>query len=234
MEEKKLKSQAQRWRDFLEILFIAFTLALILRTFVFGFYRVSTGSMAPSLRIGDFVWVSKISYGLKLPFTNVRFFEHFPHKGDLVLFRQPEQPHAVHIKRVIGLPGDHIHIRQHQIFVNEEAFPLEPMAASEFADIPGAEFMRFFKETNDGKPYSVMFAESAGQTKDVGPLVVPPGEIFVMGDNRDASDDSRYWGTIPMSFVEAKMKGIWFSLDWSLLPREKKARVRWDRLRNDF
>ncbi len=228
------KSQAERWRDFAEILLLAFTLALFLRTFFVGFYRISTGSMAPSLRIGDFVWVSKISYGLKIPFTHARVLESLPAKGDLVLFKYPDQPNAVHIKRVIGLPGDNIYIHHQQVLVNDRAFQLEPLDASQFTDVPGAEFMQFYRESNGDRRYLVMFAPSETKSKEVGPLVVPPGEIFVMGDNRDASDDSRYWGTVPMSHVEAKMKGIWFSLDWSGASTEGEPKFRWHRLGFDF
>lgn len=231
---KNTKSQAERWRDFAEVLLLAFTLALFLRTFFVGFYRVSTGSMAPSLRIGDFVWVSKISYGLKIPFTQTRFWESFPVKGDLILFRYPDQPNAVHIKRVIGLPGDNIRIHAQQVFVNDRPFDLKTLDSSIFADIPGAEFMKFYQETNGDSHYSVMFAQAEGESKDIGPLVVPPGEFFVMGDNRDASDDSRYWGTVPITHVEAKMKGIWFSLDWSGTHSSNGPKFRWDRLTLDF
>jgi signal peptidase I len=233
MAVTKSRSQAERWRDFFEVLILAFTLALFLRTFFVGFYRVSTGNMAPNLRVGDFVWVSKVSYGLKIPFTGLRLLETLPARGDLVLFRYPDQSTAVHIKRVIGLPGDHIHILQKQILVNDTPFKLVPIAGAEFSDVAGSEFMHFFQEDNGLKSYPVMYAQTSGESKDIGPLVVPPGEVFVVGDNRDASDDSRYWGSVPMTHVEAKMKGIWFSLDWSQTSKESEPRLRWHRLKFD-
>lgn len=234
MEEKKVKSQAQRWRDFVEVVFWTFCVAVLLRIFFLGFYRVSTASMAPSLRVGDFVWVSKASYGLRIPFVRFRLFEKLPHKGDLVLFRFPDQPNTVHIKRVIGLPGDHVHIKKQQIIVNDQPYSLEPQSPGNFTDLPGADFMRFYRESNGKNSYDVMFAQNPESTKEIGPLVVPPGEIFVMGDNRDASDDSRYWGAVPMTHVEAKMKGIWFSLVKSLSGQEAKGQIRWDRIRFEF
>ena len=199
------KTQAERWRDFIEILLLAFTIALFVRTFFLGFYRISTGSMAPSLRTGDFVWVSKISYGLSIPFTNLKLFETMPRKGDLVLFRYPDQPNSVHVKRVIGLAGDYIHIKQHQVKVNDTDFVLNPIVMPQNIDLPGAEFMQFYSESNGSEVYNVMFAQNSEPSKDIGPLVVPPGEIFVMGDNRDASDDSRYWGSIPIQNIEGQV-----------------------------
>ena len=234
MEQAQEKKQLQRWRDFVEILFLAFVLALFLRTFFVGFYRVSTGSMAPNLRVGDFVWVSKIAYGVRIPFTKVRVWERLPERGDLVLFRRPDDSTTVHIKRVIGLPGDHIHIRDQQIMVNDAPFRLDAMGSMAFADIAGAEFMRFFREFNGGMDYPVMFSDKIGGKKEIGPLVVPPGGIFVIGDNRDASDDSRYWGSIPMTHVDGEMKGIWFSLQWVLEGKSPASRIRWDRINFDF
>ncbi|MEY4616059.1 MAG: hypothetical protein RJB66_1019 [Pseudomonadota bacterium] len=234
MEDKKNTSQVRRWRDFFEVVIVTFSVAIFLRIFFVGFYRVSTSSMAPSLRIGDFVWVSKASYGIRLPFSPKRIFEKIPEKGDLVLFRYPDQPNTVHIKRVIGLPGDNILIRGQQILVNDRLFSQEVLGAEGFANLPGAEFMRFYNESNGSKLYSVMFTQMPSQLKDVGPLVVPPGEIFVVGDNRDASDDSRYWGSVPLSHIEAKMKGIWFSLNWSQFGRDRKPEIRWDRIGLDF
>lgn len=234
MEEKRIKTQVRRWRDFFEIVFVAFSLAIFLRIFFLGFYKVSTSSMSPSLRIGDFVVVSKASYGLRIPFSQIKLFEKTPSKGDLVLFRYPDQPHSVHIKRVIGLPGDNIHIRGQQILVNDQLFSQEVLGNEGFKDVSGAEFMRFYRESNGVKSYSVMFTQNSSELKDIGPLVVPPGEIFVVGDNRDASDDSRYWGTVPLTHVEAKMKAIWFSLDWVLSGRDRKPEFRWDRLSFDF
>lgn len=228
------KTQAERWRDFIEVLFLALTIALFIRTFFLGFYRISTSSMAPSLRAGDFVWVSKVSYGLHIPFLNSKLFDVLPAKGDLVLFRYPDQPNEVHIKRVIGLPGDNIHIQQHQVKVNDKEFILSPIKDLQNLDFPGAEFMQFYSESNGTDIYNVMFAQSNEPSKDIGPLVVPPGEIFVMGDNRDASDDSRYWGSIPLTHVYGKMKGIWFSLDWNNSGGSKEGHIRWDRLRWDF
>jgi signal peptidase I len=232
--EKGGKTQAQRWRDFMEVLLLAFALALFLRTFLIGFYRISTGSMAPSLRVGDFVWVSKTAYGVKVPFSNLRLQESLPEKGDLVLFRYPNKPDTVHIKRVVGLPGDHISIKGQQILVNEQPFALDSVPGTEFSDISGSEFMQFYKESNGLRSYSVMFAQNKGEDKVVGPLVVPPGEVFLIGDNRDASDDSRYWGAVPMANIEAKVIGIWFSLDWSRNSRDRGPMVRWNRIRSDL
>ena len=234
MEEKTVRTEVARWRDFFEVLFWAFSVALFLRLFFIGVYRVSTSSMAPTLRVGDFVWVSKASYGLSLPFTQSKLWTQWPKRGDLVLFQQPERPGVVHIKRVIGLPGDHVHIRGQQILVNDRLFAQEVEGAESYSDLPGAEFMRFYSESNGEMRYSVMFAQGPGSAAEIGPLVVPPGEIFVVGDNRDASDDSRYWGSIPLVNVEGKMKGIWFSLDRMTSTREPKLMIRWDRIRFDF
>ncbi len=231
MEDVKTRSQSERWRDFFEVLLLALSLALFLRTFIFGFYRISTGNMAPNLRTGDFVWVSKTSYGFKVPFTSMRILEKLPEKGDLVLFRYPDQPDSVHIKRVVGLPGDHILIHNHKIEINDQLIELVPIESSKFSGIMGFEFMSFYRETNGSKSYEVMYTQGSSVAKDIGPLVVPPGEVFLIGDNRDASDDSRYWGSVPMTHIEAEMKGIWFSFEFFNADSEKQSKVRWDRIK---
>lgn len=233
-KKSSTKTQVDRWREFFEILVLALALALFLRTFIVGFYRISTGSMAPSLRIGDFVWVSKISYGLRIPFSKERVWERLPEKGDLVLFRYPEKMNTVHIKRVLGLPGDHIFIKGKQIYLNDKPLPLESQNKEPYSDISGVDYMTFMRETNGTSSYDIMYAQTLDTNKEIGPLVVPPGEVFLIGDNRDASDDSRYWGPVPMGLIDGKAKGIWFSLDWSKVLAKESPLVRWHRLRLEF
>jgi signal peptidase I len=185
--------------------------------------------MQPTLRPGDFIFCSRISYGFSLPFMGKKWAESFPSRGDLVVFSYPNQPDVTYVKRVVGLPGDKIQILNGRLVVNDH--PLKYVMNSENNEgNPNSELFEIYKEISEGTSWPVIFQKKT-ESKDFGPLVVPPGEIFLLGDNRDASDDSRYWGTVPVSQLVGEVVFIWLSLDWqNKWGGDNYPSVRWERV----
>jgi signal peptidase I len=193
-------------RDYFESLVIAVMLALFVRTWVFQAFQIPTGSMEPNLLVGDHLIVNRMIFapaatGLEralLPDRRIR-------RGDIVVFKYPEDPERDYIKRVIGLPGDRLELRRKQILINDQPI-----------DEPYAHFLQ---------------PAGLGQSDDVrenyGPVTVPPGQFFMMGDNRDNSQDSRYWGFLPANFVKGQALFIYFSVAEG---RSLLTGIRWDRM----
>ena len=201
-------------REYFETIVIAVVLALFMRTFVVQAFKIPTGSMEPNLLIGDHLLVNKFVFAptlssaerTLLPMTDIR-------RGDIVVFKYPEDPERDFIKRVIGLSGETIELKDRQIHVNGRAIQ-EPYAH-----------------------YLPRPAGSAGgevTTGDVreryGPVVVPAGSVFVMGDNRDNSQDSRYWGFLPKENIKGKALMIYWSFDSSEGGLNLFTQTRWARL----
>lgn len=181
-------------REYIEAFAVALLIALTVRTFVIQAFKIPSSSMENTLLIGDHIFVNKFIYGYHIPFTKGRILEfHAPQRGDIIVFVFPEDPSKDFIKRVIGVPGDTVEIRRKQVYIN--GVPLkEP-------------YVRYA----DG--FSV---DSFVRTRDDMPLVkVPPGKLFMMGDNRDRSYDSRFWGFVDMDAVIGKALFIYFSIDWT-------------------
>ncbi|MBX2988805.1 MAG: signal peptidase I [Bdellovibrionaceae bacterium] len=218
------------WRQYLLTVGVAVLAALLVRHFVLTAYKVPTGSMQPALKPGDFIFSLRTAYGLKVPFGSRRIFESQPERGDLVVFTYPHQPDVNYIKRVIALPGDRVQIRNNRLILNGEPLRYEPLEGAP-GENPNPGFFEMFRESGaGGKPWRVIL-EKGAQDRDFGPLVVPSGEIFLLGDNRDTSDDSRYWGTVPVSQIQGKAVLIWLSLDWQNKWADNRfPRVRWRRV----
>lgn len=189
-------------REYAEAIGIALLLALFIRTFVVQAFKIPSGSMIPTLLIGDHILVNKFTYGIKNPFTGEDWLEMGdPQRHDIVVFKFPQNPSQDFIKRVVGVGGDRIEIIDKRVYVNGGLF-IEPHAVND-------------------KPETLPSARD-----NFGPVTVPPHSLFVMGDNRDNSHDSRFWG-----FVDLKaIKGKAFLLYWSW-DREDFS-VRWGRLGN--
>lgn len=210
------------WRDYLETIFVAVFLALMVRTFIFAGYKVPTGSMAPTLLPGDFIFAYRLPFGVTIPFTSIKVGVQSPAKGDVVVFTYLEQPQVRYVKRVVGLPGDQIRIINGELIINDQKLQYEQVSSDEF-----------FKEIieQDGSLSRHLFVQKDGKSKSFGPIVVPPNEVFVLGDNRDSSDDSRYWGSVPIERIESRVVLIWLSLDWKKKVLENRwPSVRWDRV----
>ncbi|EXJ14707.1 signal peptidase I [Imhoffiella purpurea] len=204
-------------RSFFPVIFAV----LILRSFLVEPFRIPSNSMMPTLLTGDFILVNKFSYGLRLPVLNVKFLDlGEPHRGDVVVFKFPLDPRVDYIKRVVGLPGDSVYYRNKQVIVNGQ-----PMAQMPVGDYEGEGSGREMTgarqslESLDGVDHSILTRSAAPdlpfgcQVLAQGPVVVPPGHFFVMGDNRDNSNDSRCWGFVPEENLVGKAFGIWMHWD---------------------
>lgn len=217
-------------REYLESLIVAVIVALILRFFVISAYKIPTGSMVPTLMAGDFVFAYKLPYGVPVPFTGQKFAVRAPERGDVVVFRPPGNESVNYIKRVVGLPGERIEIRQKKLFINEREATYEVLDDAEISHLPGHEYFSVSREQFPGSTHLVM-----NRTEDdagfFGPIIVPPGHIFVLGDNRDSSDDSRIWGSVPVKNLEGKVLLVWLSLDWlERWGNDRLPTMRWNRI----
>ena len=183
-------------REYAEAIVIAVVLALFIRTFVVQAFKIPSGSMKPTLLVGDHILVNKFIYGIKIPFTDKTIIKlGKPKRGDVVVFKYPLDTKKDYIKRVVGLPGDKVELENKQLFIN-----------GKITDDPHAS-------------YSIY-----GNLRNFGPVTVPVHHLFVMGDNRDESSDSRVWGFVP----DAYLKGKAFLIYWSWDSRD--FGVRWSRL----
>jgi len=222
-------------REYTESLIVAVCLALILRFFVISAYKIPTGSMLPTLKVGDFIFAYKLPYGFPIPFSGgERISAKLPSRGDVVVFRYPGNENVNYVKRVVGLPGDRIEIKDKRVHINGTPADVHPLDSKIIADVPSAELYSASKEgygSLSSNPEHLIMNSVSSKADSFGPVVVPPGQIFVLGDNRDSSDDSRYWGTIPVSHLEGRVIMIWLSLDWmNMWAGEALPHVRWERL----
>ena len=188
--------------------FPVLAIVLVLRSFLVEPFQIPSGSMLPTLEVGDFILVNKYAYGLRLPVAGTKIVDiGNPERGDVMVFRYPEDGATNYIKRVIGLPGDTIRYRNKQLFINGEPVPrdfvarLPPMERwrEEMGDVVHDIYLTMGRVTGSGE----------------GEWEVPAGHYFVMGDNRDNSNDSRFWGTVPDNLVVGKAFGIW--MHWKSL-----------------
>jgi signal peptidase I len=201
-------------REYFESIVVAVILALFVRTFVFQAFKIPTGSMKPNLLVGDHLLVNKFIFAPTATWFERALLPTRPiDRGDVIVFKFPEEPERDFIKRVIGLPGDTLELRNQTIHVN--GMPLIE---------PYAHYM--FPPAGDGQ------ADAFDLRRKYGPVSVPAGHYFMMGDNRDDSQDSRFWGFLPASYVKGRALFIYWSFD---TPDDGSAPasflgVRWDRL----
>ena len=188
---------------------------LIIRSFVFEPFRIPSSSMMPTLLQGDFIFVKKYSYGLRLPVTEFKIVEiGEPQRGDVVVFRLPSDPSINYIKRVVGLPGDRIVYRRHHLTINGESIALERHPDATPMD------PRYIEQLGD-RQHDILIVDPRNSRKD-GEYIVREGHYFVMGDNRDNSLDSRFIGEIPETNLVGKAVRIWMHMDglkWPLWER---------------
>jgi len=179
-------------REYSEAIIIAVALALFIRTFFVQAFKIPSGSMEDTLLIGDHLLVNKFIYGITIPFMDKKLvYFASPKRGDIIVFRFPEDRNKDFIKRIIAVGGDKIEVKNKQVFINDEPLGDEPYAVFK----AGESFFGFTK----GRNY--------------GPLTVPEDHVFVMGDNRDNSHDSRFWGTVPVDEIRGKAFILYWSWD---------------------
>jgi signal peptidase I len=202
-------------REYLESVVVAVILALFIRTFVVQAFKIPTGSMETNLLIGDHLLVNKVIYSPSaIPFEDLVLAKKQVQRGHVVVFKFPEDPSRDFIKRVIGLPGETVEIRDKTVFINGRAL-VEPYV--HFLEPP----LR-----RDDPEYGL---RTEGVRDNWGPEVVPPGHLFVLGDNRDNSRDSRFWGTLPRDQVKGRALLVYWSYEAS---REEYHRTGFDWLRD--
>jgi signal peptidase I len=206
-------------REYVEIIGVALVLALIIRTFIVQAFKIPSGSMIPTLLVGDHILVAKSLYGIPIPFTEKKIPLTDPKRGDVVVFKFPNDPSKDYIKRIVGIPGDVVEVRGTDVFVNGDKRSHELAGDFNFEDPRGyQQISQEFIETTGDKSYTVLYDNDAPRLDDVR-RVVPEGHYFCMGDNRDHSNDSRYWGFVPESYLKGKALFIYFSWPPSQLTR---------------
>lgn len=221
-----------RWLwEWVKSISVAILLFLVIRTFLVEAFKIPTGSMEGTLLVGDFLLVNKAVYGAQVPFTDIRFpaFDQ-PERGDVVVFEFPLDRSKNYVKRVVGLPGDTVSMRDGQLYVNgirqEEDYVQHTQPGGDYHDPQ-------FDWQSDYLAASVDRASYHPTRDDWGPIIVPEGQYFVMGDNRDNSQDSRYWGFVDRSLIKGRPLFIYYSFDRSKLrPLPWLTEVRWERVGN--
>jgi signal peptidase I len=186
---------------------------LLLRSFLVEPFRIPSGSMMPTLLVGDFILVNKFSYGIRLPVLDNKIIEiGAPQRGDVVVFRYPKDPTVDYIKRVVGLPGDRIGYFNKVVYINGEAIGQVPagvyVGKGSGVSMSGAS--KRSEQLGDIRHDILVMSRTTGLE---GEFVVPDGEYFVMGDNRDNSNDSRFWGAVPEANLVGKAFRIWMNWD---------------------
>ncbi|CFX42284.1 Signal peptidase I [Candidatus Filomicrobium marinum] len=217
------RSRANGWWETIKIVIQALAIAMIVRVFFYQPFNIPSGSMKDTLLVGDYLFVSKLSYGysrysfpLSLDLFDGRIFGAEPHRGDVVVFKLPRDNSTDYIKRVIGLPGDEIVVRGGILFINGDEVKRTPAGTFKTYEDGGVtETIPRYRETlPNGVSYDVLDAEPNGPFDNVGPYKVPAGHYFMMGDNRDNSTDSRaLWGVgyVPYENLIGRAEIIFFS-----------------------
>ena len=198
-------------REWVEALIFAVVVATVVRTYMFAPFQIPSGSMLPTIQIGDHIFASMYSYGSPVPFTDIKLFKKPVLRGDIIIFPYPRDPSIDYIKRAVGLPEETLEIRNDHVFINGE--PL---------DEPYAYF-----EPNEQRSRQAQGLSSASPVSSFGPVTIPEGKIFAMGDNRYNSADSRYWGFVDTKTISGKGQIIYWSHDpgQSLVSGYKLGRV---------
>ncbi|MRI34874.1 signal peptidase I [Endozoicomonas sp. OPT23] len=199
--------------------FPVLALVLVLRSFLFEPFQIPSGSMIPTLQIGDFILVNKYDYGLRLPVLGTKVVSvNDPKPGDVMVFKEPRNPNINFIKRVIGVPGDRISYKNKQLVINGE--PVKEEFTAQLRDSSGS--YKLFNETIDGKVHTIRKDNGLLRRDAEGSWMIPEGYYFMMGDNRDHSNDSRYWGLVPEKNIVGKAVYIWMHWpSWKQIPNFK-------------
>jgi signal peptidase I len=210
-------------REYTESIGGAILVALLARAFVFEPFHIPSGSMIPTLLVGDFIFVNKMVYGLRIPFSDPahthKLLEAAPHRGDVVVFIVPQHTEVDYVKRVVGLPGDHIEVRDNVLYVNgavASRADLGEFTYQDHSEYTGEDMSvtaHEYLENLMGRVHPILVRADGGFGRN-GSWVVEPGRVFVMGDNRDNSADSRVEGgigQIPLSYIKGRASLIWIS-----------------------
>ena len=220
------------WIEYPKSFFPVILIVFLLRSFLVEPFKIPSGSMLPTLLVGDFILVNKFTYGIRLPIVNIKLSDiNRPQRGEVMVFRYPENPSLDYIKRVVGLPGDKIEYRNKRLRINGEEVRLAPDGEYNYVET-GLNFVaaRRFMEQLGGHPHAILvqpevpsvqlggvrvfpFRDNCAYNDAGFSCTVPQGHYFLMGDNRDSSSDSRYWGFVPDANIVGKAFLIWWNFD---------------------
>ncbi|QOJ24058.1 MAG: signal peptidase I [Gammaproteobacteria bacterium] len=231
-KKKRAADESEPWwieypKSFFPIILIVFSL----RSFVIEPFKIPSGSMIPTLLVGDFILVNKYTYGIRLPVINKKVFDlNEPKRGDVLVFRYPEDPSIDYIKRVVGVPGDVITYHNKQLIINGEVVKMDYDGDYKYVE-SGLGYIysdRYSEYLNKDKSHSILinqdvkalqysnvrdfpFRDNCKYHRTGFTCEVPPGNYFALGDNRDSSSDSRYWGFVPEENIVGKAFMIWWN-----------------------
>ena len=216
------------WVEYSVSFFPVILIVFLLRSFLVEPFKIPSSSMVPTLLVGDFILVNKFAYGIRLPVVNKKIVPlGDPNRGDVMVFRYPEDPSLDYIKRVIGLPGDRIEYRDKRLTINGVLLPVRQV--DDYLSKERMQFSRRYVETTNGTEHEILLEDDAPafmapsrafpyagncnyNMKGLA-CTVPPGHYFMMGDNRDNSSDSRVWGFVPDENIVGKAFFIWLNLN---------------------
>lgn len=213
-DKREILLRQPGWADTSRSMFPVLLVVLLLRSFLYEPFQIPSGSMLPTLKIGDFILVNKYHYGLRLPVLNTRFVSNNdPEHGDVIVFRYPEDTRINFIKRVVGVPGDVITYRDKVLYVNGK-----PQQQTLLAKLPPSRPQQLLLNENLTGDSHRIYRDVHRPVMD-GSWEVPEGHYFVLGDNRDNSKDSRYWGFVPEELLVGKATAVWMHWEgWLNLP----------------
>jgi len=221
------KARQPWWIEYSVSFFPVILVVFLLRSFVVEPFKIPSGSMIPTLQVGDFILVNKFAYGIRLPIVNEKVIPiGEPRRGDVMVFRYPDDPSLDYIKRVVGLPGDRVEYRDKRLIINGH-----PIAERQISDYLSKDTMQYYShylEKLDGVEHQILidanapsfvpqvkafpYSQDCKYNADSLVCKVPAGHYFVMGDNRDNSSDSRVWGFVPEANIVGKAFFIWLNL----------------------
>ncbi len=238
------RRQSSAWVENIKTILYAGLIAVGVRTVLFEPFNIPSGSMIPTLLVGDYLFVAKYSYGystfslpLSPPLFSGRIFGSLPRRGDVAVFKYPRDTSIDYIKRIIGLPGDRIQVKQGQLYINGELCPRQP-EGEYLSDDNGIKLMsKLYQETlPNGVKHDILKQRDDDPVNNTQEYLVPPGHVFAMGDNRDNSQDSRFMnavGFVPVENLVGRAEILFFSIDaeypwWEFW--EWPFEIRWSRL----
>jgi len=216
------------WVEYSVSFFPVILIVFLLRSFLVEPFKIPSGSMIPTLLVGDFILVNKFAYGIRLPVANRKLIDiGNPQRGDVMVFRYPEEPSLDYIKRVVGVPGDQVEYRGKRLSVNGAPVPTRQI--DDYLSRERMQFSRRYAETLDGSEHEILleedgltalmpsrafpFSDNCNYNTSGMACTVPPGHYFMMGDNRDNSSDSRVWGFVPDENIVGRAFFIWLNLN---------------------